>query len=215
MFKKPIFRALRFPLIALVVMWIVKLAEFFLNTSFAEFGLRPRDLVGLRGIIFMPFLHGDFEHLISNSMPCLLLSTALFHFYQKTAWKILFWIWIMSGLWLWMIEDPHTHIGASAVIYGLVSFLFFAGIFHKQRQLLSFSLLIAFLYGGLIWGILPTTAQISWQGHLFGFIAGLICAIYFQKTTTKLFPKKKLSDTPTHNLWQYEEKYISTKESED
>lgn len=128
----------------------------------------------------MPFLHGDFEHLISNSIPLLILITGLVYFYKRLALKVIVWIWLLSGFWLWLGGRPSYHIGASAVIYGLTVFLFFSGVFRKDRRLMALSLLVVFLYGSLIWGILPIVEEHSWEGHLFGSCAGLLMALIYK-----------------------------------
>lgn len=103
----------------------------------------------------------------------LVLSWLLFEFYKRIAWKTLFWIWILSGLWLWIGGRANFHIGASAVVYGLAGFLFVGGIFRKHLPLMAVSMLVLFLYGSIIWGIFPMEAGISWDGHLFGLLAGV------------------------------------------
>jgi membrane associated rhomboid family serine protease len=168
-------------LFLVLALWAVKMYEWLYECRISDYGLFPRTLSGLRGIITMPFLHGDFEHLISNSIPLLVLITGLVYFYKRLALKVTIWIWLLSGFWLWLGGRPSFHIGASAVIYGLTVFLFFSGVFRKDRRLMALSLLVVFLYGGLIWGILPIVEEHSWEGHLFGSCAGLLMAIIYKK----------------------------------
>ena len=161
-------------------MWGVKLIEVIFETSFAEYGLKPRTVEGLLGIILYPFIHADFLHLISNTIPLLILGTALFYFYKVLAYRVFFLIFILSGVWVWLAGRPYYHIGASGLVYGLAFFLFLSGIFRKDRSLMAFSLLVAFLYGSIIWGVLPMETGMSWEGHLFGALSGIICAIAFK-----------------------------------
>ncbi len=163
-----------------LAIWSVKLYEWFYECRLYDYGLFPRTFSGLRGIITMPFLHGDFEHLISNSIPLLVLVTGLVYFYRRLALKVGVWIWLLSGFWLWLGGRPSFHVGASAIIYGLTVFLFFSGVFRKDRRLMALSLLVVFLYGGLIWGILPIVEENSWEGHLFGSCAGLLMAVIYR-----------------------------------
>ena len=164
-----------------VVMWSVFAFEMINGTSLSAFGLLPRDYMGLRGIIFMPFLHGGLGHIMNNTVPFIVLGTMLYHFYPRVANKVLLWTWLLSGIWLWVGARANFHIGASGLIYALGSFLFFAAIFAKNFRLMRISLLVVFLYGSLIWGIFPVKEGISWEGHLFGGMAGLLVAWAFRK----------------------------------
>lgn len=150
--------------------------------SFRQWGIRPREIEGLWGILFSPFLHGSREHLFNNSIPTLVLGSALFFFYREIAWKTLIWIMLMGGFWVWVSARAHTnHIGMSGVVYGLVSFLFLSGILRKHIGLIAISMLMVFMYGSLIWGIFPIKEGVSWEGHLWGAISGVILAWYLQK----------------------------------
>lgn len=111
----------------------------------------------------------------------LILGWALFYFYRPVAIKTLFWIYIMSGFWLWISGRPSFHIGASGIIYGLTAFLFFSGFFRREKKVSALSLLVIFLYGSMWWGIFPVKEGVSWEGHLWGALAGLILAIIFRK----------------------------------
>lgn len=162
-------------------MWIIKCYEFFLNVSFVSFGIYPRNISGLKGLFFSPFIHKDFQHLFNNTIPLLILGSMLWFFYKKIAHKIFFWLFFISGLWTWVIGRASFHIGASGLIYALASFIFISGIIRKNPNLSAVSLIVIFLYGGLFWGIFPLEVAISWEGHLSGFIAGILVAIYYQK----------------------------------
>ena len=115
----------------------------------------------------------------------LILIGLLFSFYKKIALQILIWLYLISGFWLWIIGRPAFHIGASGIVYALAGFLFLSGLIRKNRSLSAISLLVIFLYGSMIWGIIPISKSISWEGHLAGFLAGLLVAVFFKKKDLK------------------------------
>ncbi len=183
------------PVFFLLIMWIVKIIEYTLDYNWFVYGILPLKLKNLTGIIFSPFLHGDFDHLISNSVPFLFLGTALFYFYKDFAYKVFFFIYILSGLWVWVAAREAYHIGASGMVYGLASFLFFSGLIHKNRALASLSLIIVFLYGSMVWGVLPIKDGVSWESHLFGAVTGLILTLaYARKSPFSFQIKKEITD---------------------
>jgi membrane associated rhomboid family serine protease len=145
------------------------------------FGLYPRKFSGLIGIFTGPLLHADFPHLISNTLPLLVLGPIIYYFYRTIAFQVFFWVYLMTGVWVWAAGRDSYHIGASGIIYGFITFLFFSGIFRKDTRLMALSLFVTFLYGGAVWGILPFQKGISWESHLFGSIAGIITAYNFRK----------------------------------
>jgi len=170
-----------FPIVFVTTMLLVKIFEIALDYNFYEWGIYPRKVKGLAGIIFAPILHGDFSHLISNAVPLLLLGGGLFYYFKDLGYKIFFSIYFATGFWVWVAARPSYHIGASGVVYGLVTFFILSAILRKNKYLLFFSFLVIFLYGSLIWGIFPIKAQISWESHLIGGIAGLFMAWYYRK----------------------------------
>ncbi len=161
-------------------MWAVKLIELQFEFSSIKFGVFPQTLKGLRGILFSPFIHKDFTHLFNNSYPILILGGLLFSIYKRIAFQIFIWLFFISGFWLWIIGRPSFHIGASGIVYALASFLFVSGIIRKNPSLAAISLLVTFLYGSLIWGIIPTKEIVSWEAHLSGFVAGVLVAIFYR-----------------------------------
>jgi len=158
-------------------------------------GIEPRTTEGLLGILTAPFEHANYDHLISNTLPLLVVGTGIIYFYREISFSVISMIWLFTGFWVWLVARPEPHIGASGLIYGFVCFLFFSGIFRKNRNLLAISLLVTFLYGSLVWGILPVSQTISWESHLFGSFAGLFAAIYFRKEGPQP-TKKVLEDDP-------------------
>lgn len=170
-----------YPLLFVFSLWLVFWAELRFGWNFTRYGIYPQKIEGLRGILFGPFIHGSLKHLFNNSAPILVLSMTLFYFYRNIRWKVL-WIGILlTGLLTWVIGRPALHIGASGVVYMLAAFLFFKGIFSKRLQLTALAFVVVFLYGSLVWGVLPIKPGISWEGHLSGFIVGLALSIVFRK----------------------------------
>jgi membrane associated rhomboid family serine protease len=178
--KSVIARSIWFPLLFVLVLWIIKLAEVFSGESFAGYGIVPRTFAGLTGIVTTIFIHSDFNHLLNNTLPLLILGSGLMFFYRDVALKVFMLIWLMGGFWVWLFARESSHIGASGLIYGIAAFLFLSGVLKKNKNLLAISLLTVFLYGGLTWGIFPITNYISWEAHLAGGLAGLLCAYVFR-----------------------------------
>jgi membrane associated rhomboid family serine protease len=178
--KKKVIDSILYPVIFIVVIWAVKLVETIFHLSFYTFGIFPLSPGGLKGILFSPFIHGDFTHLISNTLPLLILGTALFYFYRVVALRVLVFSWLVTGIWVWAMARPSFHIGASGVIYSLAAFMFASGVIRKHPRLMAISLLVVFLYGGMVWGILPLKEHVSWESHLMGMLCGLLLAWFFR-----------------------------------
>ena len=170
-----------YPILFVILIWLIFWIEFRFNVDLKSFGIQPRKIEGIYGIMLSPFLHLSLEHLINNSIPLFLLSSAIFFFYRTISWKIIFLGIFLSGLLTWIIGRDSTHIGASGLIYVLISFIFFKGIISKNFNLMALSLIVVFIYGGTIWYIFPIKDNISWEGHLSGFIVGIILALLFKK----------------------------------
>jgi membrane associated rhomboid family serine protease len=174
-------RSMVVPVLFVLVMWAVFGWEHYYDVSFNSYGVFPRDFIGLRGIILSPFIHGDFNHIVNNSYPILILGTAIFYFYRKSAKFVLMYSILMTGLWVWAMARSSFHIGASGLIYAWGAFLFTSGVLNKNKRMMGLSLLIVFLYGSMVWGVLPLVPGVSWESHLFGALAGIILAFVFQK----------------------------------
>jgi membrane associated rhomboid family serine protease len=175
------------PLVMIVSIWVVFFYDLNYGWELNQFGVRPQSIQGLIGIITMPFLHGDIDHLFANSIPFLVGSVLLFHLYPKKRWHVVIWIWLVSGTVVWLIGDPRSvHVGVSGVVYGLIAFLLASGFFKKSKTLTAVTMLLIFLYGSLIWGIFPDYGKlvgknISWEGHLAGALTGVALAFIFRK----------------------------------
>ncbi len=178
--KKRLLYSMLFPLVFILFLWVIKIIEETKGVSFAKYGLYPLKAEGLRGILTGPLLHGSWKHLVNNSFPLFFLSWAIFYFYQKIAWKVFFMGYFLAQFWLWFFAREGCHIGASTLVYAFGAFLFVSGIIRKNRHLLAISLLVAFLYGSMVWGVFPLEEHVSWEGHLMGMIAGIILAYYYK-----------------------------------
>ena len=163
-----------------VVLWLIKLAEVVYGSDFSGWGNVPRSQAGLLGILLSPLVHGSFNHLAANTIPLFVLTFSLFFFYRKYPYAIFVLIYLFSGIFVWLTGRGTSHIGASGLIYGLAAYLFLSGILSKNIGLLTISLIVALLYGGLIWGIFPVDPQISWESHLWGAITGFGLAYLFR-----------------------------------
>ncbi len=169
------------PISVIVIIWAVYFIEINYGFNFNKYGIYPRTFKGLRGIIFSPFIHGSVSHIFNNSIPLAVMLGSLYFFYKKIATKVLLIGIFLTGLLTWIFARPAYHIGASGVVYFLVSFIFFSGIFRKHYRLIALSLVVVFLYGSLIWYVFPVEEAISWEGHLSGFLMGLLFAYLFKK----------------------------------
>ena len=180
MFKE-LFSSFIVPATLVVVCVLVKLAEMTFETDFVQFGVFPRKVSGLLGILTYPFIHSGWPHLFNNSTAILVLGTMLYYSYREVANKTLLWVYIISGVWLWIGGRANFHIGASGIVYALFGFLFVSGIIRKHLKLMALSLMVIFLYGSLVWGVFPIDDKVSWEGHLFGLLAGITVAFVYRK----------------------------------
>jgi len=178
--KRIFFHSLVIPAAFVVAFWMVEITERILSVSFVKLGVYPLHLKGLPGIIFSPFIHSGFNHLMSNSIPFFILLFALIYFYRRISYRIFFMLYFLSGLSVWLAGREAWHIGASGVVYAMAAFHFISGIIRNDVRLLTLSVVVVFLYGGLIWGIFPIDPGISWEGHLWGGISGVVLAFYYR-----------------------------------
>ncbi len=183
----------------LTFIWVVHIIQLTFHLNFTEFGILPRSFFGLIGIITSPLIHSlrDMNHIINNSFPFLILGWTLFYFYKPIAWRVLLQSWFYTGVFVWISARNAYHIGLSGVIYSLLFFIFFSGVFRKDKRLLTVALFVVFLYGSMVWGIFPYDWTISFESHLFGALTGIILA-YFTRNEESTFKKQKTQ-------WEIEE----------
>jgi membrane associated rhomboid family serine protease len=134
----------------------------------------------LVGILTAPFIHANLNHLINNSVPFLVLLTAIFYFYQKVAWRVLLVSYLATGSLVWLLARSSYHIGASGLIYSFAAFVFFSGIIRRNINLLAISMLVIFLYGSMVWGIFPYRSDMSWESHLMGLTVGAVLSVIYR-----------------------------------
>ncbi len=163
------------------ILWCVQLLNWGLDLGLERFGVRPRQLAGLHGILLAPLLHAGFAHLFANSLPLLVVGTVMLHLYPNSALKVIPAIYLGPGIAVWLFAGPSVHIGASGLVYGLVSYVFVAGLIRRDRRAVAAALLICFMYGALVWGLLPIEPGVSWQTHLAAALIGLALAIALRR----------------------------------
>ncbi len=179
--KRKLLNAIFTPILLIVLFWVIKLWEKMLGTQFVVYGNYPLQIKNIYGIFSMHFIHANIEHLASNSIPFLILCTALFYFHRKYALQILVFLAIFTGLSVWLFARSAYHIGASGLVYGIASFLIFSGFIHNNKELTGLAFIVILLYGSLARGIFPEDSNVSWEGHLAGAIAGLLASGLFSK----------------------------------
>ncbi len=182
--SKRILYALFVPLVLIIILWIIHIFQWESHANWSSLGIFPRAGQGLTGILTGPLIHANFKHLFSNTVPLLILGWCLFYFYKDLSYLVFPIIWLGTGFITWCIGRESWHIGASGLVYGMSFFLFFSGIFRKYIPLMAISLLVAFLYGSLVFNMLPVSEladyNISWEGHLSGGITGLLTAVIYR-----------------------------------
>lgn len=180
-YRKKFLLSMIIPGTFIFLMWLVKIVEVLFEIDFSGLGIFPLSIRGLPGIIFSPFIHADFKHLFNNSVPLFFLSIALFYFYSEVALKVFTLTYFLTGILVWVAGREAWHIGASGLVYGLASFLFFSGIIRRYFRLIALSLLVVFLYGSMVWGMFPDIYKnVSWESHMLGFFSGIILSVWFR-----------------------------------
>jgi membrane associated rhomboid family serine protease len=164
------------------ILWIVACLDLFLGGSLCQYGIVPRTQLGLRGILFAPFLHGNFEHLIANTLPLISLGWLVMLRRTSDFYWITIFAMVIGGFGTWLIGASNSvHIGASGVIFAYLGFLLSRGYFERSLVSVLASALVAFIFGGLLWGLLPDQNGVSWEGHFFGFVGGMLAARWLLK----------------------------------
>jgi membrane associated rhomboid family serine protease len=173
----------------------IRLIESLTSIDLTFLGIFPRRVSGLIGVITAPLIHSGFNHLYSNFFPLIIMGAAVIYFYPKTSGRVIPMIYLFTNILVWLFARPAYHIGASGLVYGLASFLFFSGVIRRDVRAITVALLVVFLYGGLVWGIFPIDQKISYESHFYGSSVGFILSFVFRKSD----PYKKYD-------WEEEEK---------
>lgn len=217
-YEPSISESIRVPVTLISFCWLVMLLEKATNSDFSYWGIFPQTMRGFVGILFSPFIHGNFQHLLSNSPSFIILGTSIILFYPKIAHKIYLYIYFFTGLGVWLFAREAYHIGASGMIYGFAGFLFFSGLFRKDTKSLAISLSVAILFNGMVYGIFPQKQGISWESHLIGALIGGVCAYYMRmRNATSEEEQKILFDYPFEGYYNIENdsiKYIFKEKDE-
>lgn len=174
-------KSIQLPLIFIGLLWLIHAFQVVSGISLGFLGVYPRDIWGLRGILFAPLLHSDIYHLISNSLPLLALGTLIFYFYPRVANRAIILIYLLTGVVVWFLARHVFHIGASGVVYGLVAFVFWTGIFRRSLQSVVLGLIVTVMYSGYFAGIFPNEEGISWESHLYGALVGIFVAYFYKE----------------------------------
>ncbi len=204
------------PFYMLVVIWMIQLLQSVLGLELGWLGIYPREIFGLRGVILAPLLHGSWGHLLANTPPLFVMSAIILFFYRRVAIPSFIMIYLLTGLAVWLFGRPVFHIGASGVIYGLVSFLFWNGVFRKNIKSIAIALIVMFYYGSMFMGILPGQQGISWESHLIGGIVGIFASFWFKDTIEKDEEKQRYSweEEPQEKKFYFDRDLFQTPKAE-
>ena len=177
--------SVRLPFFMLCLMWGVQLVQSLTRLDLGILGVYPRRVEGLWGVLLSPLVHGGFGHLLSNSLPLFVLSALILFFYRRVALPAMGWIYLLTGILVWAFGRPVYHVGASGVVYGLVAFVFWTGVFRRNFKSIALAGLVLFYYGSMFLGILPGEEGISWESHLLGAGAGVVVAFWYKDKTER------------------------------
>jgi membrane associated rhomboid family serine protease len=185
-------KAFKISLTFVIALWLIHIAGALLGLELPQYGVLPRNIIGLRGVLFAPLIHASFAHLFSNTLPLLVLGTALLVGYPRASKIVLPAVYFGTGLAVWLFARGSFHIGASGINFGLLAFVFVVGALRWDPKAIALSCLVFFMYGSMIWGVLPLDPRISFESHLFGAIIGMLCAIFLRNFDKK--PPEKRYD---------------------
>ena len=172
--------AVRLSLAFVALIWLIFLIEWLTGYSLAGFGLRPREPMGLLGLITTPLLHGGLAHISSNSLPLFVGGVAILFLYPNSSLRVLPLIYVGSAALAWTFARPSVHIGASGLVYGILAYVFVAGILRRDIRSVGVSLMVWFFYGSMIWGVLPAGRSMSWELHATGLFLGVLLAVVYR-----------------------------------
>jgi len=182
---KILLKTIKFSAVLIILIWLVHIYKYASQNSLTHFGIFPRAWDGFIGVFTAPLVHGSWEHLISNSVPLFVTTAIISFFYKRVALSSFFFIYILTGFSVWLFGRSVYHIGASGVVYGLISFIFWTGIFRRNMKSIVLALVVIILYSGYLGGIVPFQEGISWESHLLGGIVGIVIAFFFKSLIEK------------------------------
>jgi membrane associated rhomboid family serine protease len=194
---KDFLQRIQVPIFFVVSLWVIHAIKVVFDANFEQYGIMPHTIDGLRGIFLAPLIHSNWEHLAANSAPMLVTTVLLMVFYPSIAFRAFVMIYLLTGLMVWTLpmRIDSLHIGASGVVFGLVSFLFWTGVFRRSSKSVFLALGILVLYGSIFEGVVPKDPRVSWESHLFGAIIGIVVAYYFKENLE--------NDELKTNKWQH------------
>jgi membrane associated rhomboid family serine protease len=202
---------------AVGIVWCIKSSEFIFFFDLSWLGVYPKTWHGLVGILTAPLIHGSLEHIFNNTLPMLLLGTLLMYGYPKSRWRVLATVWLLSGVGVWIFGRESYHIGASGLTHGVFFYLLVVSIFRRDKRSVAIMMTAFFLYGGMTMTIFPREASISFEYHLFGALAGALCALLWHSLDPKPITKKyewekqpEADDPIIGDAWQIEEQLLSS-----
>lgn len=196
-------------------LWLILFVDNFMGLELTRFGLRPGQLKGLIGLLTAPLLHGGAEHLFSNTAPLIVSLTTILYLYPGSSVRVIPVIWLGSGMLAWIIGRPSLHFGASGFVYGLLAFVFVSGILRLDMRSVAVSVMVWFLYGSMIWGVLPIRPNMSWELHLGGAILGVALAIVFRRWDVTPVKRYEWEDDDSVPDWFPTEESAKNEEGDD
>jgi len=180
-----------------LLLWVLKLVEYLSGLDFTQFGIYPRRAGGLVGVLCSPFIHGSVSHLFANTTPIIVIGTMLLYVYPRAAKVLLPVVYLGSGVAVWLFAREAYHIGASGIAFGMLFFVFTVGVLRRERRTIAISMLVFFLYGGMISGVIPGAREVSFESHLSGALIGVLLAFLLRHRDPES-PRKQYS-------WEHEE----------
>lgn len=174
------------PILFVVLMWVINVIQFIFHLDFGALGIHPKDKSTLIGILTAPLIHGNWEHLLSNTLPLFIFGIVLFLIYPSIALRVWILNYIITGFLVWCFARTGSyHIGASGIIYGLGAFLLCSGFLRMDMSSIAIASGVSIFYGGMVWGLFPLQPNVSWESHVMGGITGAALAYIYRNKKEK------------------------------
>lgn len=210
--NKRLSQSILYSVFVITILWCIKSAELLFGWNLSFMGLVPLETAGMLGILTAPLVHGSLEHIFNNTFAILILASVLYYGYPKSWWKVTMFVWLLSGVGVWLFARQANHIGASGLTHGLFFFLFVASIFRRDKSSVAIMMIAFLLYGGMTMTIFPREEGISFEYHFFGALAGFIAALIWHDSDPKPVVKRydweesgSLGDIDIGDEWQVDE----------